>query len=72
MRDGQMSLFDFMQPDFMETQNTCRNCKHLRTYCDAYTCEPIGTICVKDAPRSTHREPDDVACKDWKHKWNRD
>lgn len=50
----------------------CGNCKHLRTYCDAYTCEPIGTICVKDAPRSTHREPDDVACKDWKHKWSRE
>ena len=52
--------------------DVCGNCKHLRTYCDAYTCEPIGTICVKDAPRSTHRKPDDVACKDWKHKWSRE
>lgn len=49
--------------------DVCGNCKYFRTYVDAYTCEPIGTICVKDdTPLSRNASAEDQACKDWKKK----
>lgn len=51
----------------LETR-TCGTCKRFRTYVDAYTCEPLGTICVDDTPLSRNANADDPACDQWEQK----
>ena len=47
---------------------SCGDCKYFRTYVDAYTCEPLGTICVDDSPLSRPANAEDPACKRWAKK----
>ncbi len=80
MMEGQMDIFDFIDKPKGKKKafqwgakkpsdgQTCRTCRYFGTYVDAYTCEPIGTHCIKDAPLSRDVDADDPACTEWRLK----
>ena len=66
MREEQMNLFDFMQPE--AEQKTCESCIHFFHYTCGMGGIYKGTACRKNAPLSERVEPDKPACNDWKEK----
>ena len=77
MMEGQMDIFNFIEKPKEEKKvnqwsarkpsdgQTCSTCRYFGRYVDAYTCEPIGTHCRKDAPFSRDVFADQPACAEW-------